>query len=213
MTALPNPDILNTVEREAPEGCLAREHGFYAISAVFASLERTISDSVSDDNQSKGTCNKSQIDLPAEPNSGTIVHAAHGKLNQRTSGPKTIGDSVAVLIGQNQNLLVDIQDFSERVQNRHNNDGLSAAGNDKEIEKCDKYEDDEDRQNRAPVFQKLRHGVHDRIDDTCLIHQDNHGLCQTDRKCCGEHTHSTGAEQLACLTGGNPEKSQPEEMP
>lgn len=204
MTALPNPDILNTVERETPEGCLAREHWFYVISAVLVSLERTISDSVSDDNQSKGTCNKSQIDLPAEPNPGTIVHTAHGKLNQRTSRPKTIGDSVAVLIGQNQDLLVDVQDFSERVQNRHNNDGLSAAGNDKEIKERHKYEDDEDCQNRASVLQKLRHGVHDRIDDTCLIHQDNHGLCQTDRECCGEHTHGTGAEQLARLTGCNP---------
>ena len=176
MTALPNPDILNTVERETPEGCLAREHRFYVISAVLVSLERTISDSVSDDNQSKGTCNKSQINFPAEPNPGTIVHTAHGELNQRTSRPKTIGNAVAVLIGQNQDLLVDVQNFSERVQNRHDDDGLSAAGNDKEIKERHKYEDDEDCQNRTSVLQKLRHGVHNCIDDACLIHQDNHGL-------------------------------------
>ena len=60
--------------------------------------ERPVSDAVGDHHENESAHDKSQIDLPAELDLGTVVYAAHGKLHEGTSRPEAVGDAVAVLI-------------------------------------------------------------------------------------------------------------------
>lgn len=70
---------------------------------------------VGNHHKDEGADNKSQIYFPAEFDPGTVVNPAHGKLNEGTAWPKAVGDTVAILISQNENLLVDVQNFSQRL--------------------------------------------------------------------------------------------------
>ena len=47
-----------------------------------------------------------------------------------------------------------MQDLAQRLQDRHDDDSFPASGYDEEIEQCDKYKDDQQRQDRALVLQQ-----------------------------------------------------------
>ncbi len=160
-----------------------------------------------DHDQNKRADDKGQVDLPAEFDPGAVINAAHGQLYQGTSGPEAVGDTVAVLISKYQYLLIDAQNFSQGLENGHDNDCLSAAGYHQEIEQCDKYKNDQQRQYSTLVFQHYRHGVNDRIHDAGLVHQYHYGLGQTYGKSSGEYANSAFAEQLTCFTGLKPENN------
>ena len=158
-----------------------------------------------DHDQSKGADHESQIDFPAEFQPGSVIHAAHGQLNQRTAGPETVGDAVPVLVGQHQHLLVDVQNVSQRLQDGHNDDCFSAAGHHQEIKERYKYKDNQQGQESALVFQKKGQAVDNGVHNAGLIQKNYHSLGHSHSEGGGEHPHCPLAEKLAGLAGTNAE--------
>ena len=162
---------------------------------------------MSDHDQQEGADDHGKIDFPAESDPGAVIHAAHGKLNKRAAGPETVGNAVAVLIGKNQHLLIDMQNIAQRLENRHNDDCLAASGHNQEVEKGNKNKDNQQSQNGAFVFQKNGHAVYNCIHNACLIHQDNDSLGHSHGKCGGKNTNCSFAEQIASFAGAEPENN------
>ncbi len=99
-----------------------------------------------DHDKNKSAHNKAKVNFPAEFDPGTVIHSAHGQLDERASGPKAVGDPVAVLIGQYQHLLIDPQYFSQRLKDRHDDNRLAAAGDNEKVKQRNKNEDDQQSQ-------------------------------------------------------------------
>ena len=171
-------------------------------------LERSVSDPVCDHYQHKRADYKSQINLPAELQPGSVIDSAHGQLNHRAAGPEAVRDSVAVLIRQHQYLLVDIEDLSQRLQDRHDNNSLAASRYYQEIKERHKYKYNQKRKDRALVLQKLSHSVYDGIHNACLIHQHDYRLGKSHRECRGKYPDRAFTEELARLAGPEPENDR-----
>ena len=176
---------------------LSRKHEFR--------LKRPISDPVCDHDEYECADDKSEVYLPAESDPGSVIHSAHGELDEGASRPEAVCDAVAVLICEYEYLLVDVQYLSERLQDRHDDNSLSASRNDEEVEQCHKYKDDQESKDRASIFKELRHTVHDRIHDACLIHKYYDRLGKSYRESSGEYSDGAFAEELTCLAWSDPE--------
>lgn len=126
--------------------CMMKSKSMHAKRELFSLvkkyLKRPVSYVMSDHYKDKGSDNKGKIYFPAKFNPGTVVNPTHGKLDERAARPKAVGNTVTILVSQNQNLLVDVQNFSQWLKNRHDDNCLSAAGNDQKVKCCYKNKDD-----------------------------------------------------------------------
>ncbi len=166
-------------------------------------LERAVADAVGDADQHIAADNHGQEGLPCHLDPVSIVDTDQGAANQCAARPQQVGQAVAQLIGQNHNLLIDPQHFSQRAHDWHHHDGFTGPGDNQEVECGYKQVDQKKGDQCALSVESISHVVNQRVHNLSLLQQNHNGLCHADGQGSNQNLGSTFAVNLAVLVRGD----------